>query len=97
MRVVRVSGTIRKAEEEAMRRARESMRRAVGQQSGEKMTGLSALLNGHAGHLVEDLKSEGDDRDAEMEGSPDDEEEEEEDPETGSDEDVESRVHKGKI
>ena len=40
MRVVRVSGTIRKAEEEAMRRARESIRRAQGGESGLEMLDL---------------------------------------------------------
>ena len=40
MRVVRVSGTIRKAEEEAMRRARESIRRAQGGGSGMEMLDL---------------------------------------------------------
>jgi ribonuclease P/MRP protein subunit POP5 len=43
MRVVRVSGTIRKAEEEAMRRARESMRRAVAQEGGSWLAGLNAM------------------------------------------------------
>ena len=50
-RVVRVSGTIRKAEEEAVRRAREMMlkaRRVIGEQSDSTLDNIFGKGDGHA-------------------------------------------------
>lgn len=59
-RVVRVSGTIRKAEEEAIRRAREMImraRRQLGDQSGASLEGIlgKADADGKPGALESDV------------------------------------------
>lgn len=68
MRVVRVSGTIRKAEEEAMRRARESMRRAMAQEGGSAGCALAALMHEQTETAVTTRGRRGDGGDEDTDG-----------------------------
>lgn len=62
VRVVRVSGTMRKAEEEAIRRARVAIQRATGVAKGERREGVRGLevSEGDAVNGIEDLDDEED-------------------------------------
>jgi ribonuclease P/MRP protein subunit POP5 len=56
IQVVRVSGTIRKAEEEAIRRARDAIHRAR-RETGDASVGLDGLRSAQLGTLVSDTST----------------------------------------
>jgi ribonuclease P/MRP protein subunit POP5 len=68
--VVRTSGTIRKAQDEAIRRAREAVRRARGADVGDEVGGLERLT-GAAAVVDGDGQSSSEDEDEDGEGDGD--------------------------
>jgi ribonuclease P/MRP protein subunit POP5 len=85
-RVVRVSGTVRKAEEEAIRRARAIIMRARKEASEKGGVVLEGLFSAEVGEVVRDVRELV--RDVDMgvvDGSDEEEEEEEEEAESAED------------